>query len=74
MILAMLFCVNVPVSVHAEEGYLSSQQMYDWLAAQTGSAIRSENLWQAEHCINDFFPCDWVLGESKESVFWRSSP
>ena len=72
LILAMLFCINVPVSVHAEEAeyvYLSSQEMYNWLSAQTGTVIRPENLWQAEHCINDFYPCDWRLGESKESVF-----
>lgn len=23
------------------------------------------------HCINDFYPAEWVLGESKESVFYQ---
>lgn len=74
--LVMLLCLNVPAPVFAEEsdyGYLvlSSQEMYNWLSMQRGSAIRPQNLWQAEHCINDFYPAEWVLAESKESVFWQ---
>lgn len=74
--LVMLLCLNVPAPVFAEEsgyGYsvLSSQEMYNWLSMQRGSAIRPQNLWQAEHCINDFYPAEWVLGESKESVFYQ---
>lgn len=72
LVLAMLFSLAVPVSVQAEEAqytYMSSQEMYNWLSAQRGSAIRPQNLEQAEHCINDFHPESWVPGESKESVF-----
>lgn len=72
LVLAMLFSLSVPVTVRAEETgytYLSEQEMYNWLAAQQGSAVRPVNLNQAEHCINDFHPADWVLAVSKEDIF-----
>lgn len=72
LVLAMLFSMDVPVQVRAEEAqytYMSSQEMYNWLSAQRGSAIRPQNLGQAQYCINDFYPEPWVPGESKESVF-----
>lgn len=74
LVLAMLFSLAVPVQVRAEEAqytYMSSQEMYNWLSTQRGSSIRPQNLWQAEHCINNFFPEEWVPAEGKESVFYQ---